>query len=111
MSRPSPKSDAPTAPADTMGGLVSSSASINNEVEVTKKLSLAEIADRRKNDQCFHRNNTFTQGHKQVCKQLFLIEAINDEEDPQYPTTVPDPTISIHALTGTQSCLGKTMQL
>jgi hypothetical protein len=57
--------------------------------------------------QCFHCNDQFTNGHKQICKQLFIIEVLFEEED----QPCEDPTISLHALTGIQSSTTRTMQL
>jgi hypothetical protein len=51
------------------------------------------------------------QGHKQVCKQLFSIEVLDDDDDPAPPIDTTDLTISIHTLTGIWSRSGKTMQL
>jgi hypothetical protein len=45
-----------------------------------KRLSPAEIAQRRKDKQCFHCDEFFTQGHKQVCKQLFCIQVLDNDE-------------------------------
>jgi hypothetical protein len=72
----------------------------------TPKLSPAEIVECRAKGQCFHCNELFTNGHKQLCKQLFIIEVFDEEEQPY-----DDPTISLHALTGIQSSTTRTMQL
>jgi hypothetical protein len=37
------------------------------------------ISERRKNGQCCHYDSMFTQGRKQVCKQLFIVKAIYDK--------------------------------
>jgi hypothetical protein len=40
----------------------------------------------------------FSNGHKTVCKQLFVIEVVSEEGD--MPAVTEEPTISLHALTG-----------
>jgi hypothetical protein len=46
-----------------------------------------------------------------VCKQLFIIEVLEEEEVQTPPTDATDPTISIHALMGITPHSGKMMQL
>jgi hypothetical protein len=65
-------------------------------------MSPVEIAERRLKGMCFHCDDVFSQGHKQVCKQLFMIEAICDDYKEAAPEEITDPAISIHALTGIQ---------
>jgi hypothetical protein len=48
-------------------------------------------------------------GHKQVCKQLFCIEVI--EDDDTSADTIDMPVFSIHVLTGIHPRVGHTMQL
>jgi hypothetical protein len=100
---------APTnlAPAD---GQASSVASVNSPPTQTLKLTSAEIVQRRKDGKCFHCHDFFSNGHESVCKQLFVIEVIADEERDQ-PAATEEPTISLHTLTGIQPRSGKTMQL
>jgi hypothetical protein len=76
-----------------------------------KKLSPAEIAEHRKTGHCFHCDDLFTHGHKQVCKQLFVIEVLGNEESDAWPGESAEPTISLHALTGIQPRCTRTMQL
>jgi hypothetical protein len=63
-----------------------------------KRLTTAEITERRKDGCCFHCDELFINGHKLVCKQLFIIELIHDDESPG-DNDGADPTISIHVLT------------
>jgi hypothetical protein len=49
-------------------------------------------------------------GHKEVCKYLFTIQVLGDDES-DLPDEAGDLTISLHALTGIQPSSGKTMQL
>jgi hypothetical protein len=46
-----------------------------------KCLSSTEITGRRKDVKCFHYDYFFTDGHKQMCKQLFIIEVVNEEDE------------------------------
>jgi hypothetical protein len=72
----------------------------------------AEIAQRRKDNKCFHCDELFTPGHKQHCKQLFVMEVIQDDDDSgDQGLYSAEPTISIAALTGIQPRRGRTMQV
>jgi hypothetical protein len=71
---------------------MASSPSVAKPASLVKQL--AEVAQRNKDEQCFHYDEFFTQGHKQVCKQLFCIEV--DDDDMATPTDTS--MISIHAL-------------
>jgi hypothetical protein len=75
-----------------------------------KRLTVAEIAERRKDGSCFHCDEPFTNGHKMVCKQLFTIELIHDDE-PLATGDELDPTISIHALVGIEPRSDRTMKV
>jgi hypothetical protein len=88
---------------------VSSVASVNGPTIVMKSLTSAEIVQRHKDDKCFHCDDFFSNGHKIVCKQLFIIEVV--DEDQELTAETKAPTISIHALTVIQAQSGKTMQL
>jgi hypothetical protein len=84
-----------------------SASSVAKPAPTIKRLSSAEIAKHRKDGQCFHCDEFFTNGHKQVCKQLFCIQVLDEGE----AVESQDPTISIHALIGVQPCAAKMMQL
>jgi hypothetical protein len=72
----------------------------------------AEIAQRRKENKCFHCEELFTPGHKQHCKQLFVMEVLQEDDDGREQELYSDePTISIAALTGIQPRKGSTMQV
>jgi hypothetical protein len=73
---------------------MASSPSVAKPASLVKQLTPAEVAQRNKDEQCFHYDEFFTQGHKQVCKQLFCIEV--DDDDMATPTDTS--MISIHAL-------------
>jgi hypothetical protein len=85
-------------------------AAITKPSSAVKRLTVAEIAERCKDGRCFHYDEPFTNGHKLVCKQSFTIELINDDE-PLAMSDEPEPTISIHALTGIEPRSGHTMKV
>jgi hypothetical protein len=58
-------------------GSATSASLINGKPMVIRRLSV--ISERRKNGQCCHCDSMFTQGRKQVCKQLFIVKAIYDK--------------------------------
>jgi hypothetical protein len=75
-------------------------------------LSPAEIVQRCKDNKCFHCDEFFTNGHKQQCKQLFVIEVLDaEEEHANHGPVDTKPTISILALTGIQPRKGCTLQV
>jgi hypothetical protein len=108
---PSGGSTTGTPTATSAPSPTSSMASVNGKSMEIQRLSPVEIAERRKTVQCFHCDDAFTTGHKKVCEQLFIIEAIYDEPEALAFHADTDPTISIHALTGIQPHSSKTMQL
>jgi hypothetical protein len=73
-----------------------------------QRLTPAEVAQRRKDGQCFHCNEFFTNGHKAVCKQLFCIEVIEADDTPADDTDTL--VISIHVLTDIRPHARSTMQ-
>jgi hypothetical protein len=86
-----------------------SSLSMANPASSVRRLTPAEVAQRHKDGQCFHCDEFFTNGHKQVCKQLFCIEVVDDDYTPANATDTT--VISIHALTGIRPRTRRTMQL
>jgi hypothetical protein len=100
----------PMAPSPT--ATVGSSTATNvKPASSVVRLSPTEIAQRRKDNMCFHCDELFTQGHKQQCKQLFVIEVLGDDDETDPPPLDTKPTISIAALTGIQPRKGRTMQV
>jgi hypothetical protein len=81
----------PPAPASPGG---------NKQQATTLRLSSAEIAQRRKENKCFHCDEAFAPGHKQHCKQLFVIEVVANAIEEDEPLEPDEPTMSLHALTG-----------
>jgi hypothetical protein len=86
-----------------------SSLSVTKPALSVRRLTPAEVAQHRKDGQCFHCDAFLTNGHKQVCKQLFCIEVIEDDDAPADATDTS--VISIHVLTGIRPRVGRTMQL
>jgi hypothetical protein len=64
--------------ATTTGATASTS---STHLPPTKKLMSAEITDRHRKNQCFHCDDNFTPGHKEVYKRLFIIEVVGDGDD------------------------------
>jgi hypothetical protein len=85
-----------TAPAPT----ATSTGSVNQlpygRAPTSRKFSLAEIADHCVRGLCFKCDEHFIPGHRDVCKRLFLIELLNNDNMEE------SPTISLHAITGVQ---------
>jgi hypothetical protein len=78
----------------------------------TLRLTPAEIAQRRKEGCCFHCHDMYDNGHKKLCKQLFIIDVVEDDDgDTPLPAGAGDPQISIHVLTGIRPHSDRTMQL
>jgi hypothetical protein len=100
----------PTAPSPTASAGSSTATNVKPASSVVR-LSPTEIAQQRKDNMCFHCDELFTQGHKQQCKQLFVIEVLGDDDETDPPPLDTKPTISIAALTGIQPCKGRTMQV
>jgi hypothetical protein len=80
----------------------SSAASVQGKPTIpTLCLTLAKNAQCRKDVQCFHCNELFSRGHKELCQHLFMIEVTEEltdtDEESQFDG---DPTISVHALNG-----------
>jgi hypothetical protein len=71
-----------------------------------------EIAQRHKDNKCFHCDEFFTPRHKHHCKQLFIMEVIQEDGDSgDQGLYSAELTISIAALTGIQPRTGRTMQV
>jgi hypothetical protein len=78
-----------------------------------KRLSQAEMEERRRLGLCFNCNDKFGRGHNRVCQRLFLVDLAEDEEEEtpgDHTTSVTDaPTISVLAISGVHT--KETMQL
>jgi hypothetical protein len=82
----------PTAP---QGPPAPTSPGGNKQQATTLRLSPAEIAQRCKENKCFHCDEAFVPGHKQHCKQLFVIKVVADAIEEDEPLESDEPTISI----------------
>ena len=73
----------------------------------TKRMTLEELAERRRKGLCFHYNDKFRPGHN--FPKLFNIEACWDEDDEDVVMEIEDdieestPKISLHAMAGIQT--------
>jgi hypothetical protein len=105
------QSTALTPPAATSAPLTSSSGSVKKPTPSSICLSPSEITQHRKDSKCFKCDKLFTPGHRQHCKQLLVIEVVDDDEADDSPMTDGEPTISLHALIGIQPRAGRTMQI
>ncbi|KAK3146343.1 hypothetical protein QOZ80_3BG0264910 [Eleusine coracana subsp. coracana] len=71
-----------------------------------RRLTPAEIDERRRKDQCFNCDEKWERGHNKVCKRLFHLELVDNAE----PAEMEDePHISVYAITGVS--IGETMQM
>ena len=72
-----------------------------------RRMSPAELKERRDKGLCYNCNDKFAPGHR--CKKLFLIEACNDEDDGDVVMDVElveeneVPGISLHAMSGSDA--------
>jgi hypothetical protein len=107
--RPCTRSFPQQSATPSVNSAVSSTDSVNNKPMTSLKLSPAAIAERKKAGQCFHCNDLYVSSHKEVCKYLFTIQVLGDDEN-DLLDEAGDPRISLHALTGIQPSSGKTMK-
>jgi hypothetical protein len=106
LPRASTKQWSASAPAPATSATASSPSVASANSSPTKKLSPADIADRRVKGLCFKCDEKYVPGHKQDCRKLFVIEVLDDDDDSE-----GDPTISLHALIGIQPRTSRTMQV
>lgn len=76
-----------------------------------RRLSPAELEERRRNGQCFNCDEKYVRGHNRVCARLFVMEVESrDDDDGLEETDVEKPPqISLHAIAGVRT--RDTMQL
>jgi hypothetical protein len=75
-----------------------------------RRLSLAEMDDRRQQGLCFNCNEKYSRGHNRVCQRLFFLDlAEEDAESSAAADEAEQPLISLHAIAGVR--LGDTMQV
>jgi hypothetical protein len=84
---------------------------ITVEGRTIKRLSQAEQEERRRLGLCYNCDDKFTRGHNRICKRLFLLEGLEEEEDEAVEDagTEETPVFSLQALAGV--ALTDTMQL
>ncbi|CAN0876044.1 Transposon Ty3-I Gag-Pol polyprotein [Linum grandiflorum] len=79
-----------------------------NRTYNVKRLTAAEMRERREKGLCFNCDEIFAPGHR--CKKLFLLELIDEEEEPHLPEAENAMmAISLSAITGAEC--GETMKL
>ena len=77
-----------------------------------KRLSQAEMEERRRLGLCFNCNEKFGRGHNRVCQRIFLLDlaAAEDDDDSEPDEATPgEPQISLHAIAGVRT--SETMQM
>ncbi|KAA8517478.1 hypothetical protein F0562_017771 [Nyssa sinensis] len=86
------------------------SAATNRPTLPVRKMSPAEIAERREKGLCYNCNEKFSSGHR--CRKLFVIEACREDDDSDVIMEEEDvvedgvearPEISFHAISGTHA--------
>jgi hypothetical protein len=96
--------------ASTPMTLAASTASVNKPTSSSIRLSPSEISQCHKDEKCFRCDKHFTPGHRQQCKLLFIIEVVNDDVE-GLSSLEGELAISIHALTGLQPHVDRTMKI
>jgi hypothetical protein len=80
-----------------------------------RRLNQDEQEERRRLGLCFNCDEKYSRGHNKVCKRLFLLDSIVDDEDseeaPETKNTVDteSPVFSLHAVAGVP--IADTIQL
>lgn len=68
--------------------------------------------DHRRQSLCFNCNEKFVRGHNKVCQRIFLLDVVEEDDDPstkQEDATVDSPHISLLAMAGVRTA--ETMQV
>jgi hypothetical protein len=91
-----------------MTRLTGSNNKTGSSAPIIKRLTRAEMAERRSKGLCYNCDESFITGHK--CKKLFLIEGIEEDESESEEETTADPQISLHDINGNHdSCTMKLL--
>ena len=71
-----------------------------------KRLTQAEQEERRRLGLCYNCDEKFARGHNRVCKRLFFVDGMIEEDDSHVPESSEEPTadespvFSLHAIAG-----------
>ncbi|KAI4330765.1 hypothetical protein MLD38_029019 [Melastoma candidum] len=107
---PAPRLALPAPPATNP----TASAAVTLESRPVKRLTQAEQEERRRLGLCYNCDEKFGRGHNRVCKRLFLLEGMVEDEE-EVPESTEEviaegsPHFSLHAIAGVP--FGSTMQL
>ncbi|XP_066320154.1 uncharacterized protein [Miscanthus floridulus] len=100
-----PQPTAPKAPTPT----------VTIEGRPVKRLTQAEQEERRRLGLCYNCDEKYGRGHNRVCKKLFVLDSIEEDDDADAegsddgPTGADAPVFSLHAVAGVR--VGKTIQV
>jgi hypothetical protein len=65
-----------------------------------RRLTPAEVDERRRNGQCFNCDEKYVRGHNRVCAKLFYLEMHEEDENATMDEPVDQPRISLLAIPG-----------
>lgn len=71
-----------------------------------KRLTQAEQEERHRLSLCYNCDEKFVRGHNRVCKRLFLLDGVVEEDDADVPESSEEapskenPHFSLHAIAG-----------
>ncbi|KAF3655276.1 hypothetical protein FXO37_16030 [Capsicum annuum] len=97
---PTPKS------SNTLSG-ISELKLVSSSAPFIKKLTRAEMVERRMKGLCYNYDELYSIGHQ--CKKLFWLEVADPDDENPDQRDVQEPEISLHAITGQKSA--RLMQL
>jgi hypothetical protein len=78
----------PAAPMETVEG------------RPIRRLSQAEQEERRRLQLCFNCDEKFYRGHNKVCKRLFFVDSVDDNDKADASADTETPVFSLHAMAG-----------
>uniref|UniRef100_A0A1S3X3P8 Reverse transcriptase domain-containing protein n=1 Tax=Nicotiana tabacum TaxID=4097 RepID=A0A1S3X3P8_TOBAC len=97
----------PTPKGSNAPGGITEPKLVSSSAPFIKKLSRAEMAERRAKGLCYNCDELYSIGHQ--CKKLFWLELADlDDEEPDHKDA-QEPEISLYAITGQKNA--RTMQL
>jgi hypothetical protein len=68
-----------------------------------RRLTPAEVDERRRNGQCFNCDEKYVRGHNRVCAKLFSLEIHDDDDSLELEDPAEQPRISLIAIAGVRS--------